>query len=204
MSRRNSRALLAASALLWLMPPLRDLVEADMALQMLVQFPLLLAAGWAAAAYTPRWLVALQTRIDAQGLTSATLASCVSAFWMIPAALDLAVLDPRVAALKYASWPLAGAAVASGWSRLGPVPAAFFLGNAAWMLVTAGLLYREAETRLCVSYPLSAQTTTGTGLVIWGLVLGAIAVAKLRGFGRQALPERENPDSGRSSTSTGV
>jgi hypothetical protein len=170
------RTLLAASPALWLLPPLREWVESRMSLHMLVQFPLLLAAGWAAAAGWQARAATPWRRFDARGLTSATVASAVMAFWMIPAALDAALIHRYIALPKYLSWWLAGVLLAGGWRRLGTVPAIFFLGNAAWMLVTAGLLYRETENRLCVSYLADEQATTGHGLVGLGLVLAALAV----------------------------
>lgn len=126
---RAARALLAASPLLWLFVPLRQAVESRMALHMLVQLPLLLAAGWAAAAWWPRWPAAWAMRFDAQGLASATFASAVLAFWMIPAALDAALLAPAVATLKFLSWWLAGLLLPGDHRRLGAVPASFFLGK---------------------------------------------------------------------------
>lgn len=180
-ARPLARALLAASPLAWLLlPPLRQMIESSMSLHMLLQFPLLFAAGWAAAAWWPMRAGAQLARIDVQGLAGAVLASGVAAFWMIPAALDLALLDGRVALLKYISWLLAGLWLAQGWRRLPAELAAFFLGNAAWMLITAGLLYREAESRLCVSYRFDEQLLSGNGLVVWGLAVGGLALLRLR------------------------
>lgn len=176
-----ARAVLATSPILWLtVPPLRHLVEASMSLHMLLQLPLLFAAGWAAAASLPRQWVRRYACVDAHGLTSATLATGISAFWMIPAALDLAVLEPVAAWLKYGSWMLAGLLLAQGWQRLGAEVSAFFLGNAAWMLITAGLLYRDADTRVCVSYRFDEQAVSGNGLVLWGMVVGGMALWRLR------------------------
>ena len=56
-------------------------LEADMARHMLVEFPLLMAAG--AAFRQPQALAAF----DRYGLTGWTLASLVAAFWMIPAGM---------------------------------------------------------------------------------------------------------------------
>lgn len=174
------RTLLAASPLAWLLPQLRQPVESSMSLHMLLQFPLLFAAGWAAAAWWPARASVRLTRIDAHGLTGALWASAVAAFWMIPTALDLALLDARVALLKYASWLLAGLWLAQGWRRLPAELAAFFLGSAAWMLITAGLLYRDAESRVCVSYRLDEQMVGGNGLIVWGIALGALGLLRLR------------------------
>jgi hypothetical protein len=175
-----TRALLAALPLVFLWPAARELAETRMAGHMLLQFPLLLAAGWAAAGWLPRSVALAWERLDAHGLTSATLASCVSAFWMLPVALDLSLLAPGIALLKYASWYATGLLLADGWRRLNPVVAAFFLGNAAWMLATAGLLYHEAEARLCVNYLVDDQVWTGSGLIAWALLLGGVAAWKLR------------------------
>jgi hypothetical protein len=41
-------------------------------------------------------------------ISLATTASCVLAVWMVPATLDLAVLDGWIAALKYGTWLTAG------------------------------------------------------------------------------------------------
>lgn len=154
-----------------------DLIESRMSLHMLLEFPLLLALGWWLGR---RWPAAWLGRVDAQGLLGATVASCVFAFWMIPAALDLALLSGAMAAGKYASWIAAGALLAWGRERLSPVVAAFFLGNAVWMLATAGLLYRDAETQLCVNYLIDDQLVTGAGLLAWAFAMGALAAVKLR------------------------
>ncbi|MEM5432110.1 hypothetical protein [Cupriavidus oxalaticus] len=175
-----AHGLLGASSLLWLVPGVRHVFEASMSLHMVLQFPLLLAAGWAMSAWVPARLAAWQARCDAHGLFSATLVTVVSAFWMIPAALDLALLDARVTALKYGSWLLAGMLLAQGWRRLSPELATFFLGNVAWMLFTAGLLYRDAEARLCVSYRFDEQIVGGNGLMAWGAIIAALAWLKLR------------------------
>lgn len=181
MTGRRVLAVLAASPLLWLLPALRAPMEASMVLHMLVQIPLLLLGGWAAMAWLPCRAEALLARVDPLGLLGATLATCMLTYWMVPAALDLAVLEGRFAGAKYLSLWLAGLAFAQGWPRLGAVLAAFVLGNMAWMMATAGLLYREAEARLCVSYLLDEQAVAGTGLVAWGLVALAVAVARAGG-----------------------
>jgi hypothetical protein len=157
---------------------LRHAIESRMALHMLVEFPLLLAGGWAIARLAARRHV-LTDAFDALGLLGVAVVSCVSAFWMIPAALDLALLHEPMRWAKLASWMLAGALLARSWARLGDEIAVFFLGNLAWMFATAGLLYREAESRLCVSYLAEDQLWTGNGLVALAVALGALALRRL-------------------------
>ncbi len=160
--------LIALLPLIFLWPALRQLVESSMALHMLVQFPLLLAGGWMAARLTG---ASVLRRLDAHGLLGLTAATCVAAFWMIPAALDLSLLSPAANAAKYASWWLAGALLAASWVQMRVELTVFFLGNMAWMLATVGLLFREAETRLCVNYLVDEQLVTGNGLLLFAALL---------------------------------
>jgi hypothetical protein len=162
----------------------RQVVEGRMLLHMLLQFPLLAASGAAAA-----WLVARHAprpasawhRFDGDGLFAVLGALVVSSLWMLPVALDAAVLQSGVAAGKYASWWLAGAALRLSWHGLRPAMHLFLAGNLGWMLATAGLLYAEAEQRLCVSYRYDEQAWTGVGLC-------AAAVALFLQAARSGLP----------------
>lgn len=184
MSRRACAAwrLLAGSPLLLLSPPVRQLLEGQMTPHMLLQFPWLLACGAAAfRAFVDHGPAAgLLARIDDRGLFAATLVLCVSALWMIPAALDLALQDDRIRLAKYLSWYAAGLMIASGSARLGSELWAFLLGNLAWMLATAGWLFRESKTRLCVGYLVRDQFWAGTGLIALALVLAAWGLLRLR------------------------
>jgi len=173
---RRARLALPAIALpVLLAPPLRHLLEASMALHMLVEFPLLFATGWAAASLWPRAANA-GPRWDVEGLSSALLMLVTASFWMLPVALDLALLSPWVAFAKALNWLAAGAALARAVCRWRRELRLFVLFNLAWMMATAGLLYRESENRLCVNYLVDQQAWAGTGLLGLALLLGALAV----------------------------
>jgi len=173
----------------------RSWLESRMSLHMAVQLPLLLLCGWLIAGTAPRRWPALD-RVNAGGLLAATAASCVLALWMVPVALDTAVLEPGVAWLKYAMWIGAGALLCSSRARITPVIQAFFLGNAAWMTITAGLLYLDAEQQLCVNYLVDDQQATGWALVGWGAALGAGALAALRPLLDSERPAHDAGDPG--------
>lgn len=64
--------------------------------------------------------------------------------------------------------------------RLTPVVRAFFLANAAWMTITAGLLHLDAEHQLCVNYLIDDPQVTGWALVCWGVALATWAMIALR------------------------
>ncbi len=166
--------LLAALPLLLLWPELRHAIESRMSLHMLLEFPLLFAAGWAVQRLWPQtgWLQWL----DWRGWTGATLTSLVVACWMLPSLLDLSLMVPALAAAKYASWWLAGWWLASSWRRLDPEVLLFLVGNLAWMTATAGMLYLDTPQRLCVNYLQDDQQHTGIGLVLLAIGLGAMAI----------------------------
>lgn len=180
---RALRLMLAAQPLLLLWPALRHFVESSMALHMLLEFPLLFAAGWVARGLL--WQQAPdRSSWDWRGLAGSSLLLAVSAFWMIPAALDLALLDGRVAAAKYLSWWLAGAAMAGSWHRLDAVIVLFVGGNLIWMMAAAGLIYQSSLERLCVNYLQNEQAWTGAGLIACSVALGGTLLWRFVGSGR--------------------
>ncbi len=158
--------------------PLKSILEGHMSLHMLVQFPALVAAGWMAV--PSPCAGRLLSAVDAHGLLCGTVTSCVLAVWMIPAALDLSLLNPVVAAIKYASWMTVGGMLSSSRIRFEPVIAAFFLFNAAWMMLTAGVIYGDNMLQLCVNYLVDDQVMTSRGLIALGLALIALAAFNLR------------------------
>lgn len=193
--------LLAALPLLLLWPLLRQLLEGSMALHMLVELPLLLTSGWAAGAVLARYRLpaGLPSHIDAHGVLGLAFASCVGALWMIPSMLDLSLLDAGVQWAKYGAWWLAGMVLRASWCRSEPEIAAFFVGNMAWMLATAGMLYQEEGQRLCVSYLVDEQAVAGKGLIVLALVLAGLALHRVVAAPRPAAiqpGERLTPDAG--------
>lgn len=189
------RAVIALAPLALAIGPLRHAIESRMLLHMLVEFPLLLAAGMAVRPALGRALPRLRALADAgdwRGLTGWTWLSLVPALWMLPAALDAALLDPTVGAAKLASWWVTGLLAAGSWRRLAAPLRLFLLGNLAWMFATAGLLFIATPARLCVSYLQDEQVWTGRALVMLALALGGGLVwASLHST---LSPRRGSPD----------
>lgn len=185
-ARRVGRLVLALLPLALLWPALRHGVESRMSLHMLGEFPALFIAGWSAGRLcrgrlpARRWL-RIQRLLDWRGWTGAVLTSGVAWVWMLPSALDAALIWPTVAAAKLASWWLAGWLLADSWRRMDAEVLLFFVGNLAWMAATAGLLYIEAPVRLCVNYLQGDQRQAGIGLVMLALLLGALAIRRVLG-----------------------
>ncbi|MEZ7871105.1 MAG: hypothetical protein QMB72_06080 [Brachymonas denitrificans] len=177
--------LLAMAPLLLFWPDLRHFVESRMALHMLLEFPLLMASGWCLRRWwqrrrpmqggAGRW----EQLLDWRGWTGATFVTVVTVVWMVPSMLDAALLALPVAAFKYVSWWLAGWLLASSWYRMDAEVLLFFAGNLAWMTATAGLLYLEAPSQLCVSYLQDDQQHAGLGLVVLAVAAGGLALRQM-------------------------
>ncbi|MDO5693531.1 MAG: hypothetical protein Q4G70_13835 [Pseudomonadota bacterium] len=211
-----ARPVLAGLPLLLLWPAARHLIESRMSWHMLIEFPLLLAAGWAAHRLSSGWAplrrIGQHARLlDWHGWSTATYCALVSIVWMVPSALDMALIDGRVALLKVFSLWLAGWLLAGGLARMPAEVLLFLAGNLGWMMATAGLLYAETPTQLCVNYGQNDQVHTGHGLVAWALVIGAIAlrqVVRLAGAHDEAQakpraePARDGPRAQRSPRAT--
>jgi hypothetical protein len=173
--------LIRIAPLALLVPAVRNALEARMFTHMLVEFPLLVASGCCA----PMWLAGPVRRIlpraDRCGLIGLTWTSCVLAVWMIPLALDYALVDTRVALAKYATLWAAGVLLRHSWPAMPQELQVFLVGNLAWMQATAGLLILESDQRLCVNYLFDDQAITGGGLLVAaGVVLLAPVVFRSR------------------------
>jgi len=156
-----------ACLLLALVP--RHWLESSMFTHMLVQLPLLFGAGMLlfGRLYWPRALVA----VDRYGLTSLTALLFVSAYWMIPRALEQCLRLPVAEAAKVVSLTLAGAALPGALRRARLVIQIFFLGNFCWMSAIAGIQYQDMPQRLCNAYLLDDQLVTGMGLVTLSILV---------------------------------
>jgi len=152
----------------------RRWLEVDMARHMLIEFPLLLVAGLAAAKVLPKRAVALIMRFNQLGLAGFTFVSLTAAYWMIPVALDEALSSGPVAAAKYASFLAAGMLLPASFQAAPLAMQAFFVGNWVWMTATVGLLYQSTPQQLCVSYLVGAQLSAGEGLVAAAVAIAAL------------------------------
>ncbi|AYH44090.1 hypothetical protein [Azoarcus sp. DN11] len=179
MSRRRFAFLGVALLAAGTVPSLRTWLEADMARHMLMQFPLLILTGAAFASALPARLRGAVAAVNAHGLAGLLFCLLVSAFWMVPRALDQALLSPPVEIAKIAALLVAGGALRLSWRPAGIVVQTFFIGNWAWMTAVVGLLYQDMSTRLCNGYLLDQQVIAGQGLVALAIVLPTAFIALL-------------------------
>ena len=155
------------------LPWLRPLIEQSMVWHMLVQMPLLVLAGVCAAAAWPVALGRWWAGVNRYGLTGLMLAQCTTAYWMIPALVDRAVVLPGADAAKIISLWLAGLALRQGCVQAPLAVQLFFIGYSLPMMASLGVYLASTDLRLCNAYSLQSQLRAGWGLVALALVLGA-------------------------------
>lgn len=155
----------------------RHWLEASMLRHMLLQLPLLLAAGGllagAFAFRAPVWL-RHGARFDQHGLCGLTALLLVSAYWMIPRALEQSLSLPLAESAKFGSLLLAGAVLPGSLRRANAVVQLFYLGNLSWMMAFAGIQYQNLPQRLCNAYRLDDQADTGMALVIASVAIAVV------------------------------
>jgi hypothetical protein len=154
-------------------PPLRSVIEQSMLWHMVVQVPLLVAAGWLlAGALRPRPRRGATNPWDHYGLTSFMLAQVIASHWMLPSAIDRAVVLPAADLLKLLTLLAGGALLHRAFRRSPAALQLFFVGYAVSMLFAAGAYLATTDRRLCNAYALEGQWHAGLGLIGLGAAVG--------------------------------
>jgi hypothetical protein len=150
----------------------RHWLEASMLRHMLLQLPLLAAAGWLVAGRLSALRVV--ARIDEHGLCGLAVLLFASAYWMVPRALEQSLTLAPAELAKCASLLLCGALLPGALARANRIIQLFFLGNFCAMMAIAGMQYQNMPARLCNAYLLDDQTLAGMGLVIVALLIAVL------------------------------
>lgn len=143
--------------------------EASMARHMLVQLPAIALSGWLMMG-TGRHLTKLAL-IDAHGLTTLAATLMVSAYWMVPRALELSTASLPSEVAKFASVLAMGTLSRAGLQRANGIIQIFFLGNFCAMCAIVGMLYQDQPRQLCNLYTIDDQAIAGIGLVLASCVI---------------------------------
>ncbi len=144
--------------------------EQSMLRHMGIELPLLFILGWFAAWAAGPGLAQGLAPWNMEGVPGLTFSMLVMSLWMVPSALDYAVLSPVVSLLKVASLVAAGLLTGLSWKAAGAVIQAFFVLNWFWMMFVVGMLYRDAPRQLCTVYLQNEQAHAGTAMMAWAVL----------------------------------
>ena len=145
-----------------------------MSRHMLLQFPLLLLAGFALAGNQPAPWARRLSRWNAHGISGLFAVALLLAVLMIPRVLDLALVDIRIELVKWLALLIGGGALRLSWRPAGVLVQGFFLGNVLPMTAVVGYLFENSPVRLCNAYLLDDQKSLGQRLVWIALVIGGL------------------------------
>ena len=161
-------------------PPLRSVIEQSMAWHMVFQMPLLVLSGWLATrALAPADSVRRWGNFNQFGLTGLLASQVIMAYWMLPLAIDRAVVLPAADALKLLTLFVAGGLLADAFRRAPPVVQLFFMGYWVPMMAWLGMYLATTDLRLCNAYSLDSQVRTGWGLFVLGAAVGVAWVVSV-------------------------
>lgn len=158
-------------------PPWRYLIEQSMVWHMAIQMPLLVLAGWwvmraLSQRRSPRWLAPW----NYYGLTGFIAALVILAYWMLPLAIDRAVVLPQADLLKLITLFIAGVLLQHSFSCSPAALQLFFVGYLVSMMTWLGSYFITTDLRLCNAYSLETQVQTGWGIAAIGIGLGTLWV----------------------------
>ncbi|MEO6117962.1 MAG: hypothetical protein ABIP37_02705 [Methylotenera sp.] len=155
------------------LPTFRFLLASSMTFHMLVQIPALIIAGY----LINKQLFPLITKPVSlmESLAFWLWILLTSMFWMLPISLDKALINPYWDVFKVTTLLLSGMFLRPAFT--GPkILTLFFIGSTIMMLFFIGYFYQSSDLRLCNSYLIESQQTTGLGLIIlaFGLLFAGI------------------------------
>jgi hypothetical protein len=170
----------SAMAVAFSVPPMRSVIEQSMAWHMVFQMPLLVLGGWLSArALSACFSMPCWASFNQFGLTGFMAAQAIVAYWMLPSAVDRAVVLPSVDALKLLTLFVTGMLLADAFRCAPGALQLFFMGYWVSMMAWLGMYLVTTDLRLCNAYSLQSQRNTGWGLVALGIALGTVWVTSL-------------------------
>lgn len=158
-------------------PPMRSLIEQSMFWHMVIQMPLLVLGGWLSMCALARSRASqVMAPWNVYGLNSFVSALIIVAYWMLPLAIDRAVVLHHADVLKLVTLFAGGALLRHSVERSPAVLQLFFVGLTVSMTIWLGIYFATTELRLCNAYSLDSQISAGLGLIGLGIAFGCIWV----------------------------
>ncbi|MDY7574695.1 hypothetical protein RGU77_10405 [Actimicrobium sp. CCI2.3] len=100
----------------------------------------------------------------------------ILAYWMLPLAIDRAVVLPQADLLKLLTLFIAGFLLQHSFSCSPAALQLFFVGYMVSMMTWLGSYFITTDLRLCNAYSLETQVQTGWAIAAIGIGLGALWV----------------------------
>lgn len=154
------------------LPPVVNLAESIMAIHMHMQMPLLAVAGMLMAPLFKQLFPKFFATWNEDGIPGILLVLIVIGYWLIPRAMDDALMNLSVEVFKFFSWTfLVGVPLMDSWSKLtARWKNIVIVGLGIAYLIMAGV-YIFAPDQLCNNYLIVEQRTLGWSFLFVGFCL---------------------------------
>jgi|SRR5690625_857744 len=154
------------------LPPVIDLAESIMSIHMHMQMPLLAVAGMLMTPFLQQKFKSFFEKWNANGVPGIILFLIVVFYWLIPRAMDDALMSIPVEIFKFFSWTfLIGVPLRDSWPKLSKaVKNTVYIVLSVVYIGMAGL-YIFSPDQLCNNYLIVEQRTLG-----WGFLLIAFCI----------------------------
>lgn len=154
------------------LPPVIELLESWMFTHMLVQIPLLIIVGLLFGKYVKHKSGQFFHKWNEHGIPGILLVYFVTMYWMIPRAMDEAIVLPYVELFKFISLPfLVGIVLYDSWPKLSGLAKVFLIFNYIPMFGIMAWLYIDSPIAVCNNYLESEQKVLGWGFFMITIVM---------------------------------
>lgn len=154
------------------LPPVVELTESIMAIHMHVQMPFLAVCGALMTPLLQKKFPGFFEKWNRDGIPGILLALIVIGYWLIPRAMDDALMSSSTEIFKFISWPfLVGLPIWDSWRKLTKGWKNFTLLTIGVLYTIMAFIYIFAPDQLCNNYLIVDQRTLG-----WSFLIIAVCI----------------------------
>lgn len=155
-----------------ILPPVATLAESIMAIHMHMQMPLIAVSGMLMYPLIKKILPSFFSKWNHNGIPGILLVIIVSTYWLIPRAMDDAIISTYYETFKFISWAfLIGLPLRDSWKKLKVSYQNIFLLYISFAYLIMALIYIVSEDQLCNNYLIVDQRTLGWSFLLISLCI---------------------------------
>jgi len=144
------------------LPPVAQLAESIMTIHMHMQMPLLAIAGMLMTPQFKHWFPRFFAKWNETGIPGILLVLIVAGYWLIPRAMDDALMYLPVEIFKFFSWTfLIGIPLMDSWPKLTKGWKNIIFVTLGSLYLLMAIVYMFAPDQLCNNYLIVEQRTLG-------------------------------------------
>lgn len=155
-----------------MLPPVVEIAESIMVIHMHMQMPLLIFVGMLFTPYLKERFPAFFEKWNENGIPGLLLFFIILSYWMIPRAMDDAIVHAPVELFKFISFPfLAGVPLRDSWRKVTPFVKKVFYVALVILFALMAWVYIASPTQLCNNYVMVEQKALGWTFLFMGLCM---------------------------------